>query len=111
MMARDALHADDVLNRAADAQRQIELWRNRLAGRSDLAIHGEPSRIADGTRRRKFAAQCLGQLFGQFDVFLLLDAAADGNDDFRLRQIHRLLGFFEDFLRLVANQRRRRFQL
>ena len=37
------------------------------------------------------------------DIFLLLDAAAHGHNDFGLREVDRLLGFFEDFLRLVAD--------
>ena len=45
------------------------------------------------------SASCLRQ----FDVFLLLDAASDGNDDVCLRQIDGLLGFFEDLLRLIAD--------
>src|ERR1700689_5866033 len=98
-----AFHPDDVLNRAADAQREIELGGNRLAGRPDLAVHGEPAGVADWGRGREFAAEGLRKLLGQFDVFLFLDAAAYGNNDFSLREIDGLLGFFKNFLRLVAN--------
>ena len=74
-----------------------------MAGGADLAIHGEPSVVADGARGCEFAADCVGQLFGQVDIFLLLDAASDGDDDLGLGQIDGLLGFFENFLRLVAH--------
>ena len=40
--------------------------------------------------------------FGQFDIFLLFDSATDGDNDFRLRKIDGLLGFFERIFRLVA---------
>ncbi len=98
-----AFHAHDVLNGAADAEREIKLGRDRLARRADLAVHGEPAGVADGARGRQFAAERLGELLGHLDVFLLFDAAADGDDDFGLREIDGLLGFLEDFLRLVAN--------
>ena len=110
MMVRAAFHPDNVLDRSADAEREIQLGRHRLAGGADLAIHGEPSRVADGTRSRELAAQRLGQLLGQFDVLLLFDSATHGHDDLGLRQVDGLLGFLEDFLRLVANRRRRRFR-
>ncbi len=103
MMVLRALHAHDMLDCSADAERQIQLGRDCLAGRSDLAIHGEPSRVADRSRRRDFSAQRFGKLLREFNVLLFFDPAADGHNDFRLREIHRLLGFFEDFLRLVAN--------
>ena len=41
------------------------------------------------------------KLLGEFDVLLLLDAAADGDDDFRLREIDGLLGFLEDLRGLL----------
>ena len=45
----------------------------------------------------------------RFDILLLFDSAADGDDDLRLRKVDGLLGFFEDFLRLVANDAVRNF--
>src|SRR5579864_3682360 len=92
-----------MLNRPANAESQIQLWRNCLSRRSDLAIHGEPTGITNWTRRGEVAAERVGQLLGDLDVFLLLDSAAHGHDDLRLRQVDRLLGFFENFLRLVAD--------
>ena len=86
-----AFHADDVLNRAADAEREIKLGRDRLARGADLTVHGEPAGIADGTRGGEFAAECVGELLSHFDVFLFFDAATDRHDDFGLREIDGLL--------------------
>src|SRR5258708_10571497 len=43
-----ALHADDMLNRSADAHGQIKFGSDSLAGAADLAVHGQPARVADG---------------------------------------------------------------
>src|SRR5207302_9373880 len=43
-----AFHAHDVLDGAADAERQIKLGSDGLAGAADLAVHGQPAGIADG---------------------------------------------------------------
>ena len=42
-------------------------------------------------------------MLGHLDILLLFDAAADRDNDFGLGQVDGLLGFFEHFLRLVAN--------
>src|SRR5690348_4630475 len=39
-----AFHSNDMLNCAADAQSEIEFWRDGLAGAADLPLHGEPAR-------------------------------------------------------------------
>ena len=92
-----------MLNRAADAESQVKLRRNSLSRGTDLAVHREPSRIADRTRGCQISAQGLGELFGDLDIFLFFNTASHGDNDFSLREIDRLLGFFENFLRLVAN--------
>src|SRR5579862_316109 len=51
-----AFHAYDMLNGAADSQREVELGRDGLAGAADLALHGEPAFVADRTRGADFAA-------------------------------------------------------
>src|SRR6266446_3729919 len=38
-----ALHTNDVLNGAADSERQIQFWRDSLPGAADLALHREPA--------------------------------------------------------------------
>src|SRR5581483_4455423 len=94
-----AFHADNMLDRATDAESQVELRRNRLARRPDLAVHRQPAGVADRPRGRDLSAQGFRKLLGQLNVLLLLDAAADRHDDLRLRKIHRLLGFLEGRLR------------
>src|SRR5215831_2369243 len=84
-----ALHPNNVLNRTADAERQVELGRNGLSGGPDLAVHGQPSGIADRARGREISAKGIRQLLGNVDILLLFDAAADCNDDLCLRKIYR----------------------
>src|ERR1051325_400613 len=52
-----ALHADNMLNGAADAKREVEFRRNGLAGAANLALHGEPAFVADGARGSNFRAE------------------------------------------------------
>src|SRR6266540_4295454 len=85
-----ALHAYQVLDGAADAQRKIEVRIHGLAARSDLPLHGQPARVADGTRGRQLSAHRLGQRLCDRDVLLLFDAPPDRDDDSSLRQVHRL---------------------
>ena len=73
-----AFHAHDVLDCAADAEREIKLGRDGLAGAADLALHRQPAFIADGARRGDFPADGFGERFGLRDVFRRFDAAADG---------------------------------
>ena len=56
-----------------------------------------------GREAASSAAEGLGQFLREFDIFLLLDAASHGDDDVGLREVDGLLGFFEDFLRLIAD--------
>src|SRR5215469_16017095 len=42
-----ALHADEVLDGSGDADGEIELRGDGLAGGADLALHGEPAVVAD----------------------------------------------------------------
>ena len=59
-----ALHADQVLNRARDAERDVQLRRHRLARAADLALHRQPAVVADRPRRRELGAERLGELLG-----------------------------------------------
>src|SRR5947199_3275042 len=64
-----AFHADDMLDGAAYAEREIQLRRNGLAGAADLALHREPTFIADGARCGDFAAKRFRERLGLRDVF------------------------------------------
>src|SRR5712664_2936767 len=97
-----ALHADDVLNRAANAQRQIKFRSYRLAGAADLALHREPAFIANRARGGDLAAKSFRERFGLRNIFGGFDAATDGHDERRLGQVYRRLRFFEDIKRLGA---------
>src|SRR5262245_36552811 len=98
-----ALHADDVLNRAGDTERDVELGRHGLARAADLPLHRQPARIADRTRRGQLGAERLGQLLRHRQVLLPLDAAADRDNPLGLREIDRLLRFLKRRLRLLAD--------
>ena len=98
-----AFHADDVLDGAADTEREIEFWGDSLAGAADLALHGEPAFVADGTRGRDFSAEGFGEGFGLGDVFGGFDAAADGDDDGGLREVDGGFGFLEKIEGLGAD--------
>ena len=80
-----ALHADQVLDGAGDADGDVDLGRDGLAGTADLPLHGEPAVVADGTGGRQFRAEGFGEFLDDRDVVLLLDAAAHGDDDARRR--------------------------
>src|SRR5579864_7834793 len=45
-----SLHPYEVLDGSGNAHREVELGRNSLSGTADLALHGKPAVVADGTR-------------------------------------------------------------
>src|SRR5262249_30187570 len=67
-------------------------------------IHRKPSGVANWTGGGDLAADSLGKLFCNFDVFLFFDSPSHSHDDFGLREIHGLLGFLEDFLGLISDE-------
>ena len=95
-----------MLDSAADAQRQVKLGRHGLARAANLAVHRQPACVADGPRSREFATDRIGELFGEFNIFLFLYPPANRDDDLRLRQVNCLLGFLEPIFRLGANRGR-----
>src|SRR5205814_3162788 len=78
------LHADQVLNRAGDANRDVELWCDCLARRSDLTIDRQPFSVADWARRREIAAQGFGEFLSQSEIVFALNPSTDGDDDVSL---------------------------
>src|SRR5215212_2097171 len=45
-----ALHADQMLNRTRNAERNVELGRDGLPGAADLTFHRQPAAVADRSR-------------------------------------------------------------
>ena len=88
----DALHADQVLDRAGDAEREVQLRRDGLAGAADLALHRQPAGVADRPRRGELGAERLGELLRERQMFScsLMPRPTD-DDPLGLRQIDRLL--------------------
>src|SRR5262245_1004791 len=97
-----ALHADEVLDRAGDAEREIKLGRDGLPRAADLTLHRQPAGVAYRARCRDLGADRAGELLGHVDVRLLLDPAADGHDPLGLREIDGLLRLLERRLGLLA---------
>ena len=62
------LHPDLVLDRSGDAECDVELRRDRLAGLPDLGRVRVPARVDDCARRRDGAAQRLRELLAQAEA-------------------------------------------
>src|ERR1035437_6706320 len=80
-----ALKAGQMLERTADATCHVNLGLDRLAGRADLAGFRQPFGVDHGPGATHCRAQRVGQLLGDGDVVLFLDATADGNQNGVLR--------------------------
>ena len=61
------LHTGLVLDRAGDAEGDVDLRVDGLAGLADLVVSGDPAGIYARAARANNAAQNLGQLLGQLD--------------------------------------------
>ena len=83
-----ALHADQVLDRAGDADRDVELGRDDLARAADLILVRQPARVDDRARRAHLRAERLDErLQHRLEVLGLLQAPAAGDDDLGLGQV------------------------
>ncbi len=100
-----------MLDGAGDADGQVHLGGDGLAGAADLALHGEPTGIADGPRSRQLRAEDIGQLLDDGDVVGFLDAAADGDDDLGGGQVDGALRLAEQFqwINAAGGELRREF--
>ena len=78
------LHPDLVLDRAADAEREVELRLDDLAGLADLLGVRDPAGVDRRARRPDRAAERLGDLLDELEALRAADAAAAGDDDPRL---------------------------
>ena len=71
---------DLVLDRAGDAERDVELRRDRLARLADLRRVRVPAGIDDRARRRDRAAERGCELLGELEALGRAEAAAAGDD-------------------------------
>src|SRR5690606_1250967 len=86
-----ALHASEVLDGARDADRDVELRRDDLAGLTDLQISADVARVAGGARRTHRGAQGVDEgLEHAGEALGALEGAAAGDDDLRLGELRAL---------------------
>ena len=79
-----ALHPDLVLDRAGDADGDVELRRDGLARLADLRRVRVPARVDDGARCGNGAAERLRELLDELEVLRAAEAAAAGDDHVRV---------------------------
>jgi len=105
-------HAGEVLDRAADADGDVERRAHDLAGLADLLAVRPPAGVDDGARgadRGHAGAERGGEVLDQLEVLRLLEAAAAGDDHLGLLQRHLAAGRRDDLLdhgEQVAGRRR-----
>ncbi len=99
---RAAFDSSQVLECATDAASQVDLRLDRFPGGSDLAGLLHPLGVDYGSRATDGGAEHFSQLFGERDVVLFLDAAADGDQEAVARDID-VAGFGDDGLDVAAS--------
>src|SRR5829696_6804484 len=75
------LHADLVLDRARDAEREVKLGLDDLSGLADLLGVRDPPRVDRGPRGADRRAEGLGDVADELEALLSTDAAAARDDD------------------------------
>src|SRR3984885_7163746 len=81
------LHAGEVLDRAGNADRDIELRRHHLAGLADLPVVRRIAGVNRGARGADAGAELVGERLDIFgEILAALHGAAAGNDDLRRGQ-------------------------
>ena len=75
------LHPDLVLDRAGDAEREVQRGLHDLAGLADLLAVRDPARVDGRAGRPDRAAERLGELLDDAEAVRPADAAAAGDDD------------------------------
>src|SRR5262249_12879636 len=73
------LHTGPVLDRAGDAQRDVQLRRHRLTGLADLVLRRVVTRVDRGPRGAHGRAERVGQLFDDLELLRRAHAAATGD--------------------------------
>src|SRR5688500_1458654 len=79
-------HAREVLDRAGDAERDVEVGRDGLPRLADLLLVRAPPGVGHRARRTGRGAEGVGQLLEELPVLRALEAATTGHDDARLAQ-------------------------
>src|SRR3954447_16850403 len=82
------LHTDLVLDRARDAEREVELRCDRLTGLADLRGVGVPARVDDRARRGHGAAECAGEVLGELEVLGLAEPASTAHEQVGVLDVH-----------------------
>ena len=101
-MVRRFFHADDVLDGSADAEGQIELGGDGLAGAANLAVEGQPAVIADGSARLRVLRRGLAPgPPARATFFCSLMPRPTATMTLRLREIDRLLRLLKDLVRVT----------
>src|SRR5581483_5218184 len=78
-----------VLDLAADARGDVDLGLHFLAGEPDPVLVGEPAQVRrEGTRAAHLAAHRGGEVEGELQVVLRLEAAARADDDRGRFEVH-----------------------
>ena len=86
MIVLRALHADHVLGGAGDADGDVDVGLDDLAGLADLVAVGHPAGVDDGPRGARRTLQQLGQRLDHLVLAGLAEATTTGDDDRRPRR-------------------------
>src|SRR5216684_4368268 len=81
------LHAGEVLDRAGDADGDIEVGRHDLAGLADLVVVGHVARVDGGAAGAEAGPQLVGQRLQHLEVLAARQAAAARYDDLGTGQL------------------------
>src|SRR5215471_88774 len=82
------LHAGEMLDRAGDADGNVELGRHHLAGLADLPVVGRIAGVDCGARGADARTQLVGKRLDILgEIFPALHGAAAGDDDLRRGQL------------------------
>src|SRR3954464_5238643 len=75
------LHAGEMLDRAGDADGDVEVRRHHLAGLADLVVVGHVARVDGRAAGTETGAELVGQGLEHLEVLAARQAAAAGDDD------------------------------
>src|SRR4029077_9683054 len=81
------LHAGEMLDRAGDADGDIEVGRHHLAGLADLVVVRHVARIDGGAAGAQPGAQLVGQGLEHLEVLAACQAPAARDDDLRTGEL------------------------